>query len=335
MATHLTQRDHGMNGTAPQALFDASHGQRNWAQTGFPSRELHTNFAGLTEVLCRLGFHCCSTADESFNVSLQSSRLLIIPPPTGSYDARRERWRRQKTSLFTSEDVRGILGFLRDGGRLLAFAYRFGDSFTQTNLGDLCLPLGCRLNDDAVIDVRALRKTDPLHLQLDTPAECLPLGWSRSAVGMVHWRPGATFTIQPGATAWPLALSTGGTCLSFDRTLRRISFASLPLAVVGCHGDGRFALFGGPHLFESSALGLLALADNTRFLRNLLDWLLRDDARDEPMAKYAPSPLLEPGVPWFSHVEGCGEGERTIALVERILRKAGVLKALSRAKWMP
>ncbi len=39
----------------PVALFDASHGQKRWAQTGFPSREMHTNFSGITEVLCRRG----------------------------------------------------------------------------------------------------------------------------------------------------------------------------------------------------------------------------------------------------------------------------------------
>ncbi len=43
-----------------------------------------------------------------------------------------------------------MLRFLESGGRLLTFALRFGDSFTQTNLGDLCLALGCQLNDDAV-----------------------------------------------------------------------------------------------------------------------------------------------------------------------------------------
>src|SRR5437016_4333090 len=30
----------------PLALFDTNHGQRNWAQTGFNSREMHTNFVG-------------------------------------------------------------------------------------------------------------------------------------------------------------------------------------------------------------------------------------------------------------------------------------------------
>ena len=332
---HLIKRNHPDNTESPQALFDASHGQPNWAQTGFPSRELHSNFAGLTEILCRLGFHCRSTAGAPLSAHLESSRLLIIPPPVGRYDARRERWRCEKSSLFTPDEICEVLRFLHSGGCLLAFAYRFGDAYTQTNLGDLCLALGCRLNHDAVLDVRALRKTDPLHLQLDTPAECLPLSWSRNAVGLVRWRPGATFAVLPGAAAGPLALSTGGSCLSFDLTLRCICFASLPLAIAGRHGNGRFVLFGGPHLFESSALGLLAVADNTRFLRNVLKWLLADAVGEEcspPQRNLPTSPCHFAGL---SRVASEGEGERTIASVERILRQTGVLKALNQARWLP
>ena len=59
---HLIKGTHPHNGNDPVALFDANHGQPNWAHTGFPSREMHSNFAGLTEILCRLGFHCRSTA---------------------------------------------------------------------------------------------------------------------------------------------------------------------------------------------------------------------------------------------------------------------------------
>ena len=35
-------------------LFDAAHGQANWAQTGFTSRELNSNFTGLATVLSEL-----------------------------------------------------------------------------------------------------------------------------------------------------------------------------------------------------------------------------------------------------------------------------------------
>jgi hypothetical protein len=330
----LMKRAPNLNGTPPIAVFDASHGQANWAQTGFSSRELHTNFAGLTEMLCRLGFHCRSTGSDSLTTHLEACRLLIIPPPTGRYDSRRERWRLERTAQFTREEVRAVLSFLRHGGRLLAFAYRFGDSFTQTNLRDLFTPLGCELNDDAVIDIRALRQTHPLHLHFDTPVESLSPTWARRGVARVCWRPVATFTLAPGATAWPLAVSSGGRCLSFDRTLRRICFESLPLAVAGHHGTGRFALLGGPHVFESSPLGLLHQADNTRFLHNILAWLVSDAASEDDQCPSADAPEASYGHE-LTCVEARGEGERTITSVERVLRQTGVLKALNRAKWMP
>ncbi len=330
----LVKRAHNLNSTPPTAVFDASHGQANWAQTGFPSREMHTNFAGLTEILCRRGFHCRSTGSESLTAHLETTRLLIIPPPTGHYDSRKERWRAERSVLFTREEVRAVLSCLRDGGRLLAFSYCFGDSFTQANLRDLFTPLGCELNDDAVIDIRALRQTHPLHLHFETPAESLPPTWARTNVVTVCWRPAATFTLTPGATAWPLAVSSGGRCLSFDRTLRRICFESLPIAVFGHHGTGRFALFGGPHVFESSPLGLLHHADNARFLHNILDWLVSDDAIEDDPCRSADAPQADYGHE-LTCVEPRGNGARTIASVERVLRKTGVLKALGRAKWMP
>jgi hypothetical protein len=192
----LVKRSPNFNGPPPLAVFDASHGQANWAQTGFPSREMHTNFAGLTEVLCRRGFQCRSTGSEPLQEQLATNRLLIIPPPTGRYDARKECWRPERSALFTRAEVRAVLGFLHGGGRLLAFAYRFGDSFTQTNLGDLFAPLGCQLNDDAVIDIRALRQTHPLHLHFDTPRRVAArqLGAARRRQGMLvpgsHLHPG-------------------------------------------------------------------------------------------------------------------------------------------------
>jgi hypothetical protein len=266
---------------------------------------------------------------------LSGSQLLVIPPPTGSYDSRRQRWRRLRSSQFTASEQERILRFVAGGGRLIAFAYRFGDSFTGTNLHELFLPLGCHLNDDVVIDIRALRQTHPLQMHFDTPRESIPLEWAQKGVTLVRWRPMATFTIKNPASVQPLVLSPGGSCFTFDRTLRRISFEPLPIAVAGTYSKGRFALFGGPHAFETSPIGLLSTADNRRFLQNTLSWLVGDAS-----AKSAPS--LQSGYPGqmvfggdLTHVECQGDGARTISFMERLLRRTGVWKALCRAKWMP
>ena len=105
----------------PIALFDASHGQKRWAQTGFPSREMHTNFSGVTEALCRRGLDCRSTGDAPLAKQLAQSSFLVLPPPTGRYDPRTESWRHDPTGLLAAEEVAAILDFLQAGGSLLAF----------------------------------------------------------------------------------------------------------------------------------------------------------------------------------------------------------------------
>lgn len=321
----------------PVALFDASHGQPNWAQTGFTSRQLDTNFAGLTERLCRMGFRCQSTRGLNLATCLSHTQLLIIPPPTGRYNARKERWQRLPASLFRPDEVHAILGYVQEGGRLLAFSYRFGDSFTATNLGALTAPLGCQLNDDAVIDLRQLRGTPSLQLYFETDPDGLPLSWARAGVTLVRWRPMATFTILPGAMAWPLARSRGGGCISFDRSLRQISFESLPIAVAGEYGKGKFVLVGGPHAFETGTVGLLNAVDNARLLANVLRWLVSDTPPICPSADIdlGASPSSTGSADPLSRVVADGQGERTVAYVERVLRRTGVLKALSQAKWFP
>ena len=181
-----TLPDHSPDAVPPftghTVVFDATHGQPNWSQTGYPSREMHTNFAGLAQRLCRLGCTCVALNERPLAKALAQARLVVIPPPTGWYNARRECWVPHAPSLFMPEEIQALLGFLRDGGRLLAFAYRFGDSFTGTNLRDLFGPLGCLLHDDAVIDITALRATPSLQTHFDTPADLLPLPWFRRGV---------------------------------------------------------------------------------------------------------------------------------------------------------
>ena len=103
-------------------LFDATHGQVNWAQTGYPSREMHANFAGMVHTLCRLGCTCATTYDKPLTKTLARARLLVLPPPTGQYHARQQCWRSDPVALFNAEEIQAILGFVRAGGRLLAFA---------------------------------------------------------------------------------------------------------------------------------------------------------------------------------------------------------------------
>ncbi len=317
----------------PVVLFDDNHGQPNWTQTGFSSREIHTNFAGLADLLRRLGCQCRTTNQQPLSKSLHQIRLLVIPTPTGRYDTRRERWVAQKRFLFSPAEITDIFQFLESGGRLLAFAYRFGDSFTGSNLRALFQPLGCDLNDDAVIDAAILRTTHPLRLQFQILPDSLPLHWSRRNVSAVEWRPAATFTILPELPVWPLALSAGGRCLGFNRTLRQIRFGSLPLAVAGRKGAGRFALFGGPHLVESGLFGLLNNPGNSQFIQNVVQWLLSDEP-DRPGPPHSPH-VLATDDQEFMCVESRGQGENAISSIERVLRKTGVLKALARARWNP
>jgi hypothetical protein len=74
--------------------------------------------------------------------------------------------------------------------------------------------------------------------------------------------------------------------------------------------------------------------DNTRFLHNILAWLISEAAIQDAQCPSADAPEASYGHE-LTCVEARGEGERTIASVERVLRKTGVLRALNRAKWMP
>lgn len=332
------------NASPPKAvaLFDATHGQANWAQTGFSSREMHTNFVNVTETLCRQGCRCLTSHGQPLSARLATATLLVVPPPTGRFDPQKQCWLCDRTSLFTPDEIHQILAFLQNGGRLLACSYRFGDSFTQTNLRDLFGPLGCLVNDDVVIDLHTLQSTHPLQAHFDTFRNSLPLAWSRPEIQTVRWRAMATFTILPGVLAAPLVLSPGGRCIAFDRAQRRVSFRRLPIAVAGLHGRGRYALFGGPHAFETGTFGLFSSADNARFLRNVLQWLLSNqpaglDQADNSVATKCEwqMPNLADDDSQWTRVDYRGNGTHTIAATERFLRQTGILKALSRARWMP
>ena len=73
-----------------QVLFDAAHGQANWAQTGFSFRELHSNFRGLAAVLSVLKCDCHRHEGCRLTGALAAVDFLVIPPPTGAYNSLKE-----------------------------------------------------------------------------------------------------------------------------------------------------------------------------------------------------------------------------------------------------
>jgi len=116
------------------ACFDDTHGSQ-WGQTGFPSRELHSNCAGLAEVLRGLGCDCTGVRHACFLIVCRTcicwwcAAHRLLP-------SLRQTWQRSPL-VFTSAEVRDILRSSARG-TAVAFAYRFGDAFTRTNLqGDL------------------------------------------------------------------------------------------------------------------------------------------------------------------------------------------------------
>jgi len=300
------------------------------------------SFLGIAQNLCGLNRTCVASGSRTFADILPRGGLLVIPPATGAYNDRKECWRAQSSSLFTIREIEAIVDFVQAGGRLLAFSYRFGDSFTQTNLSHLFAALGCLLNDDAVVDLQRLRRAHALESTFETGREHLPVAWAAQQVGAVQWRSMATFDLVPGAPVRVLALSPGGACISFNRTHREIIFQSRPIAVAGTHGRGRFALFGGPHVFETGTFGLLHLSDNTRFLQNTADWLLSEAPLQECSSdSQFPSPEESDRLQrqaqelWkdLACVTRQNQSDSAVKPVERRFRETGILKALNRANW--
>ncbi|MFC2146685.1 restriction endonuclease, partial [Acidobacteriota bacterium] len=207
---------------------------------------------------------------------LKDAFALVIPPPTGSFKMISifgGEWIQDDGSMLTRDEINGILTFLNSGGRLLAFSYRFGDSFSKTNLSELFTGLGWLLNNDAVIDLRFAGKEHPLYTTFETAAEDIMQRWAVEGIKTVRWRPVTTFRRLPNATGQPLVYPPASTA-SFNLDNHLIAYERNPICVFGEYGAGRYVLIGGPHAFEETEFGFLVLPGNSRLLSNILRWLL-------------------------------------------------------------
>ncbi len=268
-----------------QVYFDNAHGQKRWGETGFPARGLETTFQSLGGLFCQLGFQCVTDNKPLDEVLLSGSdyAALVIPPPTGSFkevDLLGGIWIRKEDSRLSVQEIDAILSFISSGGRLLAFSYRFGDPFTGANLGELFAALGCLLNSDAIIDLDVVGEVSPLSTTFETTKELIEEEWALGAVQKLIWRPVTTFTILRTAKASPIVIPPQS-CVRLEWGSLRPNFHTAPLCVSGEYGKGKFVLFGGPHVLESSEFGLLSDADNLSFTRNIIQWLLAKTHGDE------------------------------------------------------
>ena len=130
-----------------RAIFDVGHGQENWVKTGFQARTLTGSLSGLVGIYSENGV-TCSTGCLSNQSSIDTD-LLVIPSPAGKFNHQELQWEPSPETRFKETEIESILDYVRNGGRLIAFSYRFGDSFTKTNLKDLFLPMGCLIQDTA------------------------------------------------------------------------------------------------------------------------------------------------------------------------------------------
>jgi hypothetical protein len=62
------------------ALFDESHGQANWQQTGFTSRLIETNFSGLARILRRIGLRCVPHRRRPLDARPRHEEPEVVPP---------------------------------------------------------------------------------------------------------------------------------------------------------------------------------------------------------------------------------------------------------------
>jgi hypothetical protein len=240
-----------MRKSLKKILVDNNHGQANWGQTGFPLRGVDTTLSGFAVELAELGFSCSPHEAPLTNDSLEGANGLIIPSPTGYFNPVESQWEWFEKSFFTGNEVDTVVSFLRAGGSLLAFAYRFGDPFTKTNLSSLFAPLGCILNDEAVIALNLLEKAHPLYTTFTTTKKLIRSSWASKGVQAIQWRPVTTFSILSNNGVDPLVFSPDN-CIRLKWPGRQKIYESAPICVAGRYGKGRFVLVGGPHVFEST-----------------------------------------------------------------------------------
>lgn len=132
-------------------LFDESHGQRNWEQSGFPAHTIDGSFKKFVNKYSReLKF---DSIKNKFGEELLNTKngIIIIPHPAGFLN-KKSQWELDPNSLFQKEEIEIIKQFVKNGGNLILLGHRNGDEFTKTNFNDLADEFGFEFNSDFLVN---------------------------------------------------------------------------------------------------------------------------------------------------------------------------------------
>ena len=200
--------------------------------------------------------HRSQIADQISNATLHGQDVIVLINPGRS---------------FSVEERALVLGFVRQGGGLLAMGDHTDIGGIMQFFNELLAPLGIGLRFDSAVSVRR-EWTNELYLAHPFSdvfgADEVPISigasvWSRASLFVEPLAIGLAAFSDPGDRFNTDSALLGN--LEYDRGER---YGEIPLAVTRHYGRGRIALFGDTSAFQNTSL-----ASSNRFLASLLAWL--------------------------------------------------------------
>lgn len=200
--------------------------------------------------------HRVQIVDQISDVTLHGQDVIVLINPGRS---------------FSVEEQSLVLGFVRQGGGLLAMGDHTDIGGIMQFFNELLAPLGIGLRFDSAVSVRR-EWTNELYLARPFSdvfgADEVPISigasvWSQASLFVEPLAIGLAAFSDPGDRFNTDSALLGN--LEYDRGER---YGEIPLAVTRHYGRGRIALFGDTSAFQNTSL-----ASSNRFLASLLSWL--------------------------------------------------------------
>ncbi len=198
----------------------------------------------------------CEVTDQISDATLDGQDVIVLINPGRS---------------FSVEERSRVLGFVRQGGGLLAMGDHTDIGGIMQFLNELFAPLNVGLRFDSAVSVRH-EWTDELGLAHpfsdvfgahEVPISIGASVWSRASLFVEPLVTGLAAYSDPGDRLNTDSALLGN--LEYDRGER---YGEIPLALTRYYGRGRIAFFGDTSAFQNTSL-----ASSDRFVASLLAWL--------------------------------------------------------------